>query len=155
MKTFSSEKLAFSFSYPEKYFLTEEEVNVPQRYHARLMIIEDNEGNRALLDGSGPAGELPSAIMVDIYQNDLDKQTAEQWVKNTSDSNFKLGTGNLATTTIGGLAGVIYNWSGLYEADAVVLANEKYVYMFTGTYIAREDTIRGDFAALVSSARFE
>jgi hypothetical protein len=93
-------------------------------------------------------GEGPPAITIDIYQNNLDKQTTEGWIRNSRESNFKLGEGRLASTTISGFPALSYRWSGLYEGSTIVLAEPNLIYAFTVTYLEMGAPIVQDFVAL-------
>ena len=88
-----------------------------------------------------------------MYQNNLDKQTTEDWIRNTSASNFKLGEGRLATTTISGMPALSFRWSGLYEGTTIAIADEKWVYAFTVTYLEMGADIIQDFVAIRDSVR--
>lgn len=98
-------------------------------------------------------GEGPPSITIEVYQNDLDKQTTEGWIRNSSKSNFKLGEGILATTTIGGLPALSYRWSGLYEGTTIVLAEEDWVYVLTVTYLEIGAPIVQDFSSIRESIK--
>ncbi len=154
-KTYESEKLGLRFSYPQYYFLEAEEAENANRNYAHVTLMEDTEENRLVREGKAPGREGPTTITVSVFQNDLDKQSPADWVRGMSYSNFKLSNGGmLASTTIGGLDGVTYRWSGLYEANAIVLGNERYIYMLTVTYLTPEDRIVEDFGRILPTIKF-
>lgn len=153
-KTYSDATLGVSFSYPSIYYVDKKDLSTPQRNRHALVLTEDTEENRQLREGvSTIPREGPTAITVDLFQNNLDKQTAAVWAQGTNDSNFKLGDQKLATVTVDGLEGVRYHWSGLYEGDSVVIADDRWVYMLSVTYLTPQDRIRGDFDTVVANFR--
>jgi hypothetical protein len=132
-----------SFSYPTSYVLTEMDApgSEMRKHHViTLMRKEDLP--------LPERGEGPPAITIDIYQNNLDKQTTEGWIRNSRESNFKLGEGRLASTTISGFPALSYRWSGLYEGSTIVLAEPNWIYAFTVTYLEMGAPIVQDFVAL-------
>lgn len=159
-KRYQSEEFGFEFYYPKNYFLEEREVGDGHRTHYLIMLTEDTEENRLVREGNPPAGgagrEGPIAITIDIYQNNLDQLTLEQWLKETNNSNFKLSPdGKYSYITVAGRKAVLYRWSGLYEADNVAFVKGDNVYSIAVTYIAKEDLIRNDFALLLGSIQFK
>lgn len=148
MRTYSSAEYGISFEYPDSYTLTE--VDSPgsaQREH-HAIVLQRTE------DLPAPAGgEGPPSITIDIYQNDLDDQTTESWIRGSSASNFKLGPMTLASTTIDGKAALSYRWSGLYEGTTVAIARPDWIYAFNVMYLQMGDDIVQDFVALRESAQ--
>lgn len=145
---YSNAAYGLSFSYPSGYVLSE--MDAPgsgERAHHVITLIR-REDVPLPVDGEGPP-----AITIDIFQNDLDGASAETWIRNTSASNFKLGDGNLASTSVGGLLALSYRWSGLYEGTTIVVAQEKWVYAFTVTYLELGAPIVQDFVAIRDSVR--
>lgn len=98
-----------------------------------------------------PNGEAPPSITIDAYQNNLDAQTTEGWIRNASQSNFKLSSGVLATTTLDGAEALMYQYDGLYQGTTIVQARDAWVYAFTVTYLSPQDPIVEDFARLLQT----
>src|SRR3989344_2423906 len=73
---YTSEAYGMSFRYPETYELQEREVGNGERYHYSIVLI-DKEALATLPQN----GEGPPTINVDIFQNNLDQRTVEQWVR--------------------------------------------------------------------------
>lgn len=148
MQAYSNTTYGISFSYPDTYEL--KEVDAPgselRAHHAIVLI---SKADLPLPTN----GEGPPSITIDMYQNNLDKQTTEDWIRNTSASNFKLGEGRLATTTISGMPALSFRWSGLYEGTTIAIADEKWVYAFTVTYLEMGADIIQDFVAIRDSVR--
>lgn len=150
LNTYSSEELQLSFAYPADYLLEERTINEAQRLHKAVVLVEDNETNRKLVSGE-IVGDGPTAITVDVFQNNLDKQTAEGFIKNSSNSNYKLGDGELEEGSLAGLQAYRYTWDGLYRGESIVTADDEYVYMFSVTYLEPTDKIRADFYEMLNT----
>lgn len=150
LQTYSSEELQLSFSYGADYLLQERTINEAQRLHKAVVLVEDNETNRKLLSGE-IVGDGPTAITVDVFQNNLDNQTAEGFIKNSSNSNYKMGDGELEEGSLSGLQAYRYTWDGLYRGESIVTADDEYVYMFSVTYLEPSDKIRTDFYELLNT----
>lgn len=142
-----------SFEYPTDYFLDEKEVGNEERRHWNIAIIEDTETNRDFRSGKLVDTEGPTSITVDVYQNDIDKQSVVGWINNSSDSNFKLSSGTYSSTTIDGTEAVRYSWDGLYRGDSIVFSHKQNIIMMSVTYLNETDRIKNDFDKLVSSFR--
>jgi hypothetical protein len=145
-REYSSDAYGISFYYPQSYVLTEHDApgsGMRTNHTITLTRIADLPLPK---DGEGPP-----TITIDIYQNNLDTMTTESWIRNTSASNFKLGDGRLATTTISGLPALSYRWSGLYEGTTIALAQPQWVYVFTVTYLEMGAAIIQDFVAIRDS----
>lgn len=150
LKSYTSEELKIAFQYKAEYLLEERTVNEAQRLHKAVVLVEDNETNRKLLSGE-IVGDGPTAITVDVFQNNLDKQTAENFIKNSSNSNYKMGDGELEEGILSGLQAYRYTWDGLYRGESIVAANDDYVYMFSVTYLEPTDKIRSDFYEMLAT----
>ena len=147
--TYTSEKYGISFTYPSTYQLSEREApGSALREHHTITLMRT-------VDLPAPeGGEGPPAISIDIYQNNLDKQTTEGWIRGSSNSNFKLSPeGRLASTTIDGKPALSYRWSGLYEGTTIALAQPDWIYAFTVTYLEPGADIVQDFVTVRDSVR--
>lgn len=144
---YSVDEFKFSFAYPNTYHLEEYDLGNGERQHVSVAIT-DNDATIA------PDSEGPTAITVDVYQNDLDKLTSEQWITTTGDSNWKLATSPLERVEVGGKEALSYRWSGLYEAETTVFEHADNIIAVTVTFIAPEDAIRSDYARVLSTFEF-
>jgi hypothetical protein len=148
LQQYSSVEYGITFSYPESYALSE--IDTPgsgMRKHHVITLMRK-------ADLPPPVnGEGPPAITIEMYQNDLEKQTTEEWIRNTSASNFKLGEGKLTEIMVAGLPALSYRWSGLYEGTTIALAQQKWVYVLTVTYLEMGADIIQDFVAIRDSVR--
>lgn len=155
-KIYDSKEWGLNFAYPPNYYLEEKELGNGERRHHFVELTENTEENRAVREGRAPGREGPVSITINVYQNNLDHYEAERWIKSVNDSNYKLSPdGEIAYSVIGGEGALAYRWSGLYEADAIVVARLNNVYMFTNTYIAPEDQIRKDFQKIITTVKFQ
>ncbi len=146
---YSSAEYGVSFSYPDTYALNELDTPDSQlRKHHIISLMRRDE--LPAVEG----GEGPTYIALEIYQNDLDHQTTEGWIKNTNESNYKLGDGTLTPITLAsGLPAISYRWSGLYEGTTIVTAQPKWVYALTVTYMEIGAPIIQDFVAIRDSIK--
>jgi len=154
LKTYSSKELGISFSYPEYYFL--EEKNEENR--RVLILTEDTEENRLLREGlpeNTPGRDGPVAITFQVFPN-TKNQTAKDWVKDSTSSNFRLSTdGKIEETIISNKIGARYSTTGLYEAKNVVITVKNYILMVSGTYIDPTDRIISDYEAILKNIHIE
>jgi hypothetical protein len=100
-------------------------------------------------------GEGPVAITIDIYDNSVDKLSVMDWMKNTNQSNFKLGPGTYDTERVGGEIAYTYTWSGLYEGRTTVLAHGTDIVAISVTYMDPNDDILIAYDDVVSSIHFD
>lgn len=151
LKAYTSAEYGVEFRYPSSYELTERDTpgNAQRRHHVVTLI-------RAQDLPPPQGGEGPPTITVEMFQNDLDDQTTEQWIRNSSSSNFKLSLDNrLSTTSIAGQSALSYTWDGLYRGDTIAIARPAYVYAFSVTYREPTDPIRSDFENLMRTVVFK
>lgn len=145
--TYHNSVYGISFSYPKGYVLSEGERGNAERAHYAIVLIAET-------DAAPPVnGEGPTAITIDIYQNNLDKQSLLGWLKGTAVSNFKLGDGTYVTTTVQGKEAVAYRWSGLYEGETTAFLHKENVIAASVTWLTPEDKIVANYRELISSVR--
>lgn len=144
---YSVDAFKFSFAYPETYHLEEYDRGNDERRHVAVVLTDKD-----VLPA--PDSEGPTAITVDVYQNDLDNLTLEQWVTSTNDSNWKMATAPYERVAVGGKDAIAYRWSGLYEAETTVFEHAGNIIAITVTFIAPEDKIRSDYARVLSTFEF-
>lgn len=150
LKTYSSPEYGIEFRYPSSYQLTEhDQPGSAQRRHHVVTLIRSQD----LPPPQG--GEGPPSITIEMIQNDLDELTTEEWVRNSSSSNFKQSDGVLTSTDVAGQRSLTYTWDGLYRGDTTAIARPAYVYAFSVTYLTPEDALRSDFAALMQTVVFK
>lgn len=160
-KEYKNDSYGIAFAYPHDYFLDEYDMSdgsagspqVAHRARHSVVLSEDTETNRAIREGRMMETEGTPSITIDIHQNNLDKQTVEDWVTGSAYSNFKLGDGTYESVTVAGVPAVHYFWDGLYPGESLVFAHQDNIIMLSGTYLEPTDRIRGDFGAVVQSFR--
>jgi hypothetical protein len=155
MIPYSSAAYGLSFEYPEGYFIVEKETGSPQRYGHAIVIVPDTQTNRDLMSGKIEGSDGPPTITIQMFQNNLDNYTTENWVRGTNDSNFKLSPdGVLTPTTLGGEPALLYRWSGLYEGMTAAVARPKWVYAFSVSSDSPSDPILQDYAKILPTVQF-
>ncbi len=152
--TYASPDYGVSFSYPSRYFVAQRDMGTLERGHYNVSLFQDTSFNRDLVAGKVQGTEGPISLSVDIYQNNLDNLTPEQWMVERSESNYTLGRGTFVRESVGGVPGVAYTWSGLYNGRTVVVAKGEYLYSFTATYDSLTDITLADFPMLLQSVEF-
>ena len=149
--TFNSTELGLMFEYPNNYTLQTHEQGTGERMWTVLTLIDSEILRSAIENG---ASEGPPAIAIQIFDNQ-EGYTAEEWIKGSSYSNYKLSFDETLTPTLidteGGLA---YRYSGLFETDAVVVVHGDRVYMFSVDWLTAEDENIDDFMKLLKTVSF-
>lgn len=148
LQQYSSAEYGISFAYPESYVLEERDTPGSAMRKHHVITLMRKADLPPPVDGEGPP-----AITIEMYQNDLDKQTTEGWIRNTSASNWKLGEGTLTEITVAGLPALSYRWSGLYNGTTIAHAGPRWVYVFTVTYLEMGADIIQDFVAIRESVQ--
>jgi len=151
-KTYENASYGVSFAYPANYVLTEKNTGNAERARHSIILINQSDFERVQNDiKNGTPSDGPTAIIIDMFQNDLDKQSVENWIKNTNESNWKLAKSSLASTTLSGTRAFTYSWSGLYEGESMVFAHKNNIFMISVTYFGQTDQIRKDYNDILSS----
>jgi len=145
--TYLNTEYGFSFDYPDTYQVDERVIDNVNRIHKVIILLP-----KGFIPPEG--GEGPTTINLDIYQNNLDKLSIERWVKETSNSNYKLGDGKLTSTSVDGLDALTYNWDGLYRGQTIVFAYKDNIYAMSVTYMTSDDQILKDFDLVYNSFNF-
>jgi hypothetical protein len=125
--------------------LAESEAGNAERAHHSISI------TKATNVPAPTAGEGPVSVTIDIYQNDLDRLSLIAWITNTSESNFKLGPGVMASTTVAGVEAASYTWSGLYEGESTVFLHGTNVVSVSGTHMDATDEMRDVYRSVLAS----
>lgn len=141
---------AIRFQYPTLYALTEKEVGNAERTHYVITLVRATDTN----NGDKGNTEGPRAITFDFYQN-KEKLTPEQWVKQSSFSNFKLSPdGHLERGQFGDKPSVTYRWDGLYAGKSLVTTTSGDILMISVTYDGDADPRLADYEKILSSVEF-
>jgi len=130
---YDSATYGISFMYPPGFVLEEREVGNGERRHYAITI-------RREVDATLPVnGEGPTGVTIDLYQNDIDQQSVVAWMNGASVSNFKLGPGTYATTSVDGVESFTYRWSGLYEGETTAFMHRAAIVAVSGTFMTPDD----------------
>jgi hypothetical protein len=125
------------FDYPTKYVATSTHVG---------------EGHVIVLLPQGyvapEAGEGPATITVQQFSN-AEGLPLATFVRNEPMTNFGLSSGETTDLVVDGQLALGYSYSGLYENDAVAVAANGSVYVFS----AADDT-RAELPALLQTVKF-
>ncbi len=152
IQTYQNAASGLTFYYPSLYYLREREVGTQKKPQTSLVLVEDTQVNRDLLDGKTvEAREGPTSITVDIYHNQ-NGLSASEWAKN--DTNWNLGSKKTKSVMVGGREGVSFDWDGLYKGKSAVVTVGKRVYVFSVTSMDPGDRILIDYEAVLKSAVF-
>lgn len=143
-----------TFQYPVAYHLEEIDESTPERKRYAVTLMEDTAENEAVRGGTSIPREGPITITITSYQNDLDNTPLATWVTGTLDSNWKLGDGTYASTTVGGIPALSYDWDGLYRGHTIAVAYGGYIHAFTVTSMERTDHILTVFDELMETVTF-
>lgn len=143
--TYASEVHGVSFSYPAEYLLAEEEQGDYKSGHYAITLIHENDAVPVIGGGEGP-----TAVTIDIYEN-TEEQTLYAWVTNTNESDYHLGDGTYASTSVGSAEAIHYGWSGLYEGETIAFLHEGSVVAVSVTYQSPADEVRTVFETVLDT----
>ncbi len=136
-----------TFMYPDAYRLTSEKHTVGTTTWDSIVFVDKNYVPPV-------NGEGPTAISMSVFENPKGL-TLEQWIKNEPQSNYKLSLdGTFTAGSIGGEPSLSYQYSGLYQFDAVAVLHKGKVFLFTDSWDQTIDPIRQDFNKILSSVQF-
>jgi hypothetical protein len=141
-----------AFDYPRNYTFESYPLEDETESWSSLMLVRTAEKEAAEANG---ASEGPVAIVIGIFPNS-GNISLEDWIKNNSHSNFHLSADQkLDSVTIGGMPGLAYTHSGLFENDTVAVAHSGSIYLFEVSWADASDTIRADFQNLLKTVQFK
>jgi hypothetical protein len=147
MQQYSSED-GVTFQYPDTYRLTSQTNTAGGFTWDSLVLIDKNYV--APVNGEGP-----TAISMSVFDN-AEGLPLEQWIKNEPRSNYKLSAEGTPTKgAIGGKESLAYQYSGLYENDAVAVAHNGKIFLFSDSWMQTVDPIRQDFNKILSTVQFQ
>jgi hypothetical protein len=147
VQKYSSSQYGISFSYPENYVLSEQDISNPELQAHHSIILMRKEDLPPPVDG-----EYPPSITIDIYPNT--SGTAEAWARTSPQSNFNSGEKVISNLTIAGEPAISYRWSGLYEGTTIATVKSNTLYVLTVTYLEMGAPIVQDFVTIRDSIKF-
>ena len=150
-QTYTSPQLGLTFDYPEEYTLESHDDGNGERSWTTLVLVET--AVREEYEASG-AKEGPPAIAVQVFDN-VEELELEEWITTTSYSNYTLATDpELLQGEVDGEPARAYDFDGLYQNTAVVVAHEGKVYLFTAAWLTEEDRNLDEFGNILDSVTF-
>ncbi len=151
--SYTSAQYGFRFAYSAGYYLRENQnVGTAERPQLSVVLVEDTQENRDVLDGKAPEGrEGPTSITVDAYQNP-NQLSAKAWAE--QDTNWNIGSKQTSPVTVGGIEGVSYTWDGLYPGKSAIVTRGRYAYVVSVTWMTPEDAILQAYDSLLKSFSF-
>lgn len=139
---FADPRTGVAFRYPAGHLVEVIDRSTPQRLHYQIVVAPDTDEYRALKAGNLPGREWPNLVTIDVYDNRFEQVALADWITKRGESNWKLGDGALAETTLGGHLAYRYRYDGLYRTDAVAAVAYDFVYLFSYGMISDDDPIR-------------
>lgn len=149
--TYASVDHRLAFGYPDTFELREFPLKNGDTNWTAITLADKKVLAEAEQNG---ASEGPPLIAIQVFDNPTN-QSAKAWAETSKFSNFALAVnGAMGSSTVGGVEGVGYIYSGLYTTDTVVIAHNGKIYMFLVDWITEEDQNRKTFDSLLSSVQF-
>ncbi len=150
-----NEDFGISFSYkidPEGYALIEQTpsaLDSNKDIEKSISLFYKNEYEE--YKKSSVPRELPRSISIRIFKN-AKNLSAQEWINNNSAvANYRPSGIRPESVSFGGVSGVRYSASGLYQNEVVVLNNNYKIYIFAVEYDSPNEPIRNDFQNLLNS----
>lgn len=147
--TYESEEHGIAFTYPDGFVLAETDAGNGEREHDTIVIVREEDATPV------PDSEGPIAVTIDVYQNNLDNQTLLGWMTGSNQSNFKLGPGTYASSTVDGREAVTYRWSGLYEGETTAFLSDTDIVAVSVTSLTPEDETIDAYRMVLTSMRVD
>jgi len=145
-KPYSSDTHKIAFTYPAKYDLTE-----------RPLDIEDMKGTYIILNPNDVqvpvGGEGPPGITITVFENQKNTPLADFLQKATGNTPSPTGGFDFQETTIASKSAIAYTSTGLYESDNIAVANNGKVYIFSASWMTRDDQTLKDLGSIISSVQ--
>jgi len=150
--TFVSDTYKMSMSFSSKYIVAAAELDATTTPNLMVALLLDTPENRDIVDGKVETSrEGATGITINVQKNP-DGRSPEEWAK--QNTNWNISDKILATTTIAGVEGVMFRWSGLYEGASLIATQGKFAYIFAVSWEGASDPIIGDFDQVLASFQF-
>jgi hypothetical protein len=146
-KHYENAEYGIAFDHPLGYVLDARERGDGHREHYAIVLIREEDSELRI------NSEGPTAITIDLYQNNLDNQTLLGWFNGNNVSNFKLSDGTYSSTTIDGREAITYRWSGLYEGVTTAFLHNERIVAVSVTWLTPEDENIDTYKTILSSLR--
>ena len=141
----------FEYELGADSFLLSENRNPEPGLAMAWSLVRESELAATSDDAFGPRG-----LVIEVFEfaPGSEPESAEAWVRGNARSNLGMGSGELKSTTVGGVEGVRYTWSGLYEGMSVVVVEEGRIWVFTVLFRRDLGELGSEFGALLDSVVF-
>ena len=147
MRQYSSED-GVRFMYPDTYRLSSATHAVGGVSWDSLELVDKNTTVPQNSDG-------PESISVSVFANPKGL-SLEEFVKSDARGNYRLSAdGTLTKAFVGSEPSLAYRYSGLYENDAVAVARNNKIFIFSVGWAQLNDPIRQDFSKLLTTVTFQ
>lgn len=144
--SYENSNVGVSFKYPPSYQLQERDLtinNQPVRFITLAQTVDVPQNSE------GPTAMTVAIFTLPAPQDVRDFLRSMQTTTPEPQGGFKY-----EDTTVGGQPAVKYQATGLYESDNVAVSRGNRVYVFSVTWLSREDTIVADFGDLLQTVSF-
>lgn len=147
MTPYSSED-GVSFMYPNTYKLSSAHHTVGEFSWDSVELIDKNYV-------APEQGEGPTSISMSVFSN-AEGLPLEEFIKNEPRSNYQFSKdGTFTKGTVGGKPSLAYQYSGLYEFDAVAVEHNGKIFIFSDSWMQTIDPIRHDFNTVLATVKFQ
>lgn len=145
--TYKNEEVGVSFAYPDTYELQERNLTINGDMVRIITLLP-----KGVVIPEG--GEGSTAITLAVF-DEKEPISLTDWV-HTMTNTFPVPTDGFdyQETEVGGEKALAYTSTGLYESDNVAIAKENKVYVFSASWLTRDDQILKDFTRLLASVSF-
>lgn len=146
--TYSNGTYGISFNFPDTYVVREKDSVVANNKRHTITLLSKADATPSA--STTPIEDI-TTINIDVFQNSANTALAE-WVKNTPESNFKLGDGVAAPASLAGQPAVTYSWNGSKtKGNSIVFAHKDNIVMASMNFLTYQDDIWKDFAGVIQS----
>ena len=146
-QTYQGEGVKVSFTYPDSYELQERNLTINDNMVRVITLLQ-----KGVVIPEG--GEGGTAITLAVFE-EKEPISLTDWVHSMTNT-FPVPTDGFdyQEIEVGGEKALAYTSTGLYESDNVAIAKGNKVYVFSASWLTRDDQILKDFARLLASVSF-
>lgn len=143
---YRSDEHHIAFDYPDTYTLESHDFDITGVEGVYLVLMPKGV---TLPEG----GEGPPTVTVSIFKNPTHMPLGD-WIQKQSGMIPASGGWDYTETKIGGEEAIAYTSTGLYESDNVAVAYGERVYVFSASWLTREDQTLKDLALILPTVTF-
>jgi hypothetical protein len=143
---YQNQTLGVTFKYPTSYQLQERDIEINKAPVHFITLAQTTDVPQG--------GEGPTAMSVTVFTLDKPVPLAD-WLHSMQNlTPAPTGGYDYQETTVAGEPALAYSATGLYESDNVAVARGNRVYVFSVTWLTRQDPILKDFDNLLKTVSF-